>query len=62
MGCGTGKRQDATEPAKKEDKKVAETKKPEHGDDSNKCLLIIGAPASGKGTQAEKIKAKYNFL
>ena len=28
----------------------------------NKCILIIGAPASGKGTQAEKIKAKYGLL
>jgi len=62
MGCGAGKRQDATDPAKKEEKKVAETKKEEHADTQNKCILIIGAPASGKGTQAEKIKAKYNFL
>eukprot|EP00826_Nyctotherus_ovalis_P004304 TRINITY_DN10920_c0_g2_i7.p1 TRINITY_DN10920_c0_g2~~TRINITY_DN10920_c0_g2_i7.p1 ORF type:complete len:265 (+),score=114.29 TRINITY_DN10920_c0_g2_i7:204-998(+) len=28
----------------------------------NNCIIIVGAPASGKGTQAEKIKAKYNFL
>lgn len=27
----------------------------------NDCILIVGAPASGKGTQAEKIKAKYIF-
>ena len=28
----------------------------------NNCILLIGAPASGKGTQAEKIKEKYLFL
>ena len=28
----------------------------------NKCILIIGGPASGKGTQCEKIKNKFQFV
>ena len=28
---------------------------------SNTCILLIGAPASGKGTQAENIKKNYGF-
>lgn len=30
--------------------------------EEDKCILIIGAPASGKGTQAERIKEKYKLL
>ena len=48
MGCGSGIKggEAVMEPTKQD----------------NKCILIIGAPASGKGTQAEKIKATYGFL
>jgi adenylylsulfate kinase-like enzyme len=64
MGCGAGKRNDASEPARTEEKKeMKKEEKKEHSEGGqNKCILIVGAPASGKGTQAEKIKEKYKFL
>lgn len=63
MGCGAGanKNEKVEDPAKvkkTEDKKEA----PKATPGENKCILIIGAPASGKGTQAEKIKKLYGFL
>jgi adenylate kinase len=45
------------------DKALSTHFEPSHAAEAqNRCILIIGAPASGKGTQAEKIKASYSFL
>ena len=70
MGCGAGTKRDTTDPGKKEEKKSSdaktedkkEEKKEQCGDAQNKCIILIGAPASGKGTQAEMIKEKFQFL
>ena len=78
MGCGAGTKRDTTDPGKKEEKKSSdvktdvktdvkadvkkEEKKEQGGDGQHKCIIIIGAPASGKGTQAEMIKEKFQFL
>lgn len=57
------KKDEKTEVKKVEEKKVEEKKNEKPTDKPlEKCILIIGAPASGKGTQAEKIKEKYKFL
>ena len=49
-------------PAKEESK---ENKTPGGKDEhpnANKSILIIGGPASGKGTQGERITKKFNFM
>ncbi len=57
MGCGSG-----TKPREVSDPKAVSKTGPMAGAPVNKCILIIGAPASGKGTQAEKIEKQYGFL